>query len=80
MQVTIKDVTKTIEVGGGVAIAVSGTRYTVMGEVLELAESSQELKVKGKGFEGWIPLAQVQNVLPPGDFALDNAINTFTEG
>lgn len=80
MQVIVKDVAKTIEVGGGVAISVSGTRYTVMGEVLELAESSQELKVKGKGFEGWIPLAQVQNVISPGDFALDNAINTFTEG
>jgi hypothetical protein len=63
--------------GCGVVITVPGTRYQVTAEVTEIAD--ERIKVKGADYEGWITKEQVQSVLSPGNFALDNALNVIAE-
>ena len=70
-------VQKEVQVGGGVVIEVPGTRWRVNAEVIAIAPDQQSLSVKGADFEGWIPRAQVKDVLSPGVFAIDNAINVI---
>jgi hypothetical protein len=71
-------VQKEVQVGGGVIIEVPGTRWRVNAEVVAVAPDGQSLSVKGADFEGWIPKEQVKDVLSPGAFPIDNAINVLT--
>ena len=69
-----------VRVGCGVRIQVPGTRWKVNAEVLALDEAAQTVKVQGADFEGWIPKVQITNVISPGDYVLDNAINIIGGG
>ena len=64
-----------MRVGCGVRIQVPGTHWRVNAEVLAI--EGEMVKVKGDGFEGWIPQAQITKVIEPGDYVLDNAINVL---
>jgi hypothetical protein len=73
-------VEKTVEVGGAVSIPVEGTVYSVIGKVLEIDESGQDaypVRIKGVGFEGWIRLNQITDVMDPSTYALHHALNVI---
>jgi len=69
---------KVITVGCGVVLSVPGTRFLVNAEVTGLDEAQQIIKVKvPEEAEGWVPVSQVINVIDPGAYALDNALNVI---
>lgn len=69
---------KEIQIGCGVIIEVPDTKWRVTAEVIDLKEDAQIVKVKGEDFEGWMILDHIRDVIPPGAFAFDNAVNTLT--
>jgi hypothetical protein len=66
---------KEVQIGGGVIIAIPETLWRVNAEVIEVIEGF--LKIKGADFDGWVPQEWVKDVLSPGTFALDHAINVL---
>lgn len=68
---------KPVTVGGGVTLCVPGTRFSVTAEVLEINEEAELIRVKGEGFNGWVPKEQIQDSMSPSVYALDNAINVI---
>lgn len=64
-----------IQVGGGVTFRVPGTYWRINAEVLELRDTT--IRVKGADFEGWVPRAEVMNVISPSEYVIDNAINVI---
>lgn len=66
-----------VTVGCGVSIQIPGTYWAVNAEVLELDEAAQTIKVKGADFEGWVATSQIQAVIDPSNYVLDNAINVI---
>ena len=67
-------------IGGGVVIAVPGTRWRINAEIIAINEDARALQVKGAGFEGWISQEQVKDVLSPGALAFDTAVNVIGGG
>jgi hypothetical protein len=67
--------TKRPEVGGGVEVQLGDTKYRVTAEILEIDDSDGTLRVKANGKEAWIYGHEVLDVLAPGDYALDRALN-----
>ena len=50
-----------------------GSRYMVDAEVIEIDEHLKSLRVRGLGFEGWISIETVCNVMPKGVHHLNEA-------
>lgn len=73
-------IVKPVEVGGGVRIRVEGSHYMMICEVIALDDSGLDdypIKIKGIGFEGWITLAWVTDVLSKAEYALERALNVI---
>ena len=68
---------KTIQVGGGIVFRIPGTILSVTCEVLTIDEENQSVEVKGMSFQGWLHVNEIKDVLNPGTYALDNAINVL---
>lgn len=66
---------KTVQVGGGIVFRIPGSLLSVTCQVLTIDEDSQSIEVKGDNFQGWLHVNEIKDVLNPGTYALDNAIN-----
>jgi hypothetical protein len=66
---------KRVEVGGGIAVPVPGTRYYTNCEVLEIDDAGNRVLGKGIGFTAWFHQSVIKDALSPGDFAVQSAIN-----
>lgn len=74
----LPDVTKTVELGGGVKIRLEGTRYQSEGTVTELVDDDH-IRVRGVGFEAIVNTAAVldctDRVSRTYQAAVDNNLN-----
>jgi hypothetical protein len=64
---------KEVLVGGGIVRRVQGTVYMLTCEVLRVDESDQTVEIK----EGWLRAEDIVDVMSPGAYAIDNAINVI---
>lgn len=58
-------IVKNVVVGGGITFKIEGFRYSVEGEVLEINEADELVRVKNADFEGWVPKRMIKDSKSP---------------